>query len=90
MAATITLFVGVVVVVTTLLVTRQVSHARNAKTTLTTNKEYGQLAEEYRKLSEMAVTAQEHTDLKLADIAARIDGLRDQLDSVQRILKEVE
>jgi hypothetical protein len=90
MAATITLFVGIVVVVALLLVTRQMSDARKAKTVVTTNKEYSQLAEEYRKLSEMAVIAQEHTDLKLADIVARIDGLRDQLDSVQRILKEVE
>jgi uncharacterized protein HemX len=90
MAATITLFVGIVLVVAMLLATRQVADARKAKTIMTTNKEYSQLAEEYRKLSEMAVTAQEHTDLKLADIVARIEGLRDQLDSVQRILKDVE
>jgi hypothetical protein len=38
----------------------------------------------------MAVTAQEHTDLKLADITMRLDELHGQLDSVQQVLKEVE
>jgi hypothetical protein len=38
----------------------------------------------------MAITAQEHTDLRLTDISVRLDDLRDQLDQMQRILKEVE
>ena len=47
-------------------------------------------SEEYRRLSEMAVTAQEHTDLKLAEINMQLAQLRDQLDQVQKVLKEVE
>jgi len=46
--------------------------------------------EEYRRLSEMAITAQEHTDLKLAEINMQLVQLRDQLDQVQRVLKDVE
>jgi hypothetical protein len=41
-------------------------------------------------LSDLAITAQEHTDLKLTDIGVRIDELRDQLEQMHRILKEVE
>lgn len=46
--------------------------------------------EEYRHLSEMAITAQEHTDLKLAEINMQLAQLRDQLDQVQKVLKDVE
>ncbi len=47
-------------------------------------------SEEYRRLSEMAITAQEHTDLKLAEINMQLAQLRDQLDHVQKVLKDVE
>jgi len=47
-------------------------------------------SEEYRRLSEMAVTAQEHTDLKLAEINMQLAQLRDQLDQVQKVLRDVE
>ena len=47
-------------------------------------------SEEYRRLSEMAITAQEHTDLKLAEINMQLSQLRDQLDQVQKVLKDVE
>ena len=45
---------------------------------------------EYRRLSQMAVTAQEHTDMKLAEINMQLAQLRDQLDQVQKVLKDVE
>ena len=45
---------------------------------------------EYRRLSEMAVTAQEHTEMKLAEINMQLAQLRDQLDQVQKVLKDVE
>lgn len=64
--------------------------ARKARFELTGGDEYRQLAEEYRRLSDMAITAQEHTDLKLGDVSARIDHLRDQMESLTKILKEVE
>ena len=38
----------------------------------------------------MAITAQEHTDLKLGDVAIQLAQLQDQLESVHRILKDVE
>jgi hypothetical protein len=47
-------------------------------------------SDEYRRLSEMAVTAQEHTDMKLAEINMQLAQLRDQLDQVQKVLNEVE
>jgi hypothetical protein len=57
---------------------------------LTGGKQYRQLAEEYRRLADVAITAQEHTDLKLGDLSAQLDYLREQSDSMQKILKEVE
>jgi type II secretory pathway pseudopilin PulG len=47
-------------------------------------------SDEYRRLSEMAITAQEHTDMKLAEINMQLAQLRDQLDQVQKVLKDVE
>ena len=45
------------------------------------------LATENRRMTDMAVTASEHVDLRLADLSARVDELRSQ---VQRILTDVE
>jgi hypothetical protein len=47
-------------------------------------------SEEYRRLSEMAVTSQEHTELKLAEVNMQLAQLRDQMDTVHKILKDVE
>ena len=47
-------------------------------------------SDEYRRLSEMAITAQEHTDLKLGEISMQLAQLRNQLDEVQKVLKDVE
>ncbi len=47
-------------------------------------------SQEYRRLSEMAISAQEHTDLKLAEINMQLAQLRDQLDQVQKVLEDVE
>jgi hypothetical protein len=63
---------------------------RKAKAAITKDTEYGRLAEDYRRLSELAVTAQEHADLKLGEIHMGLKQLRDQLADVQKILKEVE
>jgi hypothetical protein len=52
--------------------------------------EYRRLADEYRRLADMAITAQEHTDLKLTDLGVRIDHLRSQMESLQQLLNEVE
>jgi hypothetical protein len=45
------------------------------------------LVEEHRRMTDNAVTASEHVDLRLADLSARVDELRGQ---VQRILTDVE
>jgi hypothetical protein len=47
-------------------------------------------SDEYRRLSEIAVTAQEHTELKLSEMNMQMAQLRDQLDTVHKILKTVE
>ena len=63
---------------------------RSSKSALTASNEYRSLADEYRRLSDMAITAHEHVDLRLTDLSVRVDELKDQLDQMQRILKEVE
>lgn len=62
---------------------QQLATSRKARAELTAS-------EEYRRLSEMAVSAQEHTDLKLAEINMQLAQLRDQLDQVQKVLRDVE
>ena len=91
-AAYSTLFVSLAcaIVFSTWIMARHLSASRQAKAALDTGDEHRRLAEEYRRLSDMAITSQEHTDLKLTDISVRIDELRAQLEQLQHILKEVE
>ena len=70
--------------------TWQIATTRRSEAALTGDKDYRGLADEYRRLAEMAITAQDHTDLRLGQVTSQIDHVRDQLDSVQRILKDVE
>lgn len=63
---------------------------RTARAELSSGEEYRALADEYRRLADLAITAQEHTDLKLGDVGVQLDYLRDQMESMQKILKEVE
>ena len=63
---------------------------RSSKSALTESKEYRSLADEYRRLSDMAITANEHVNLRLTDLSVHVNRVRDQLDQMQRILKEVE
>jgi hypothetical protein len=81
---------AVVIVISVWLAARYLSASRQARAQLTTGKEYRGLADEYRRLSDMAITAQEHVDLRLTDLSVRMDELRDQMEQMQRILKEVE
>jgi hypothetical protein len=78
------------IVFSTRFITRYLASSRQARAELTGGEEYRSLAGEYRRLSDMAITSQEHTDLRLTDISVRIDELRDQMEQLQRILKEVE
>jgi Tfp pilus assembly protein PilO len=68
----------------------QLSSRRKARAITTGGTEYRQLADDYRRLSELAVTAQEHTDLRLEEVKVQLGQLRVQLESVHKILKEVE
>jgi hypothetical protein len=81
------LIAAVIVVV---VVTRYLSSSRGARLQLTSGEEYRALADEFRRLSDMAITANEHVDLRLTDLSVQVDALRDRLDNMQRILKEVE
>lgn len=87
-----TLFISLAcaIVFSTWVIARHLSASRPARAALTTGQEYRSLADEYRRLSDMAITAQEHVDLRLTDISVRIDELRDQQEQMRHILKEVE
>jgi uncharacterized protein HemX len=69
---------------------RAFSNRRSNKAELTSGEQYRGLADEYRRLTDLAVTAQEHTDLKLSDVGVQLEYLREQMESMQKILKEVE
>jgi predicted negative regulator of RcsB-dependent stress response len=69
---------------------RYLETRKRSQIELTGGEQYRQLVEEYRRLSDMALTTQEHTDLKLGDVSAQLDHLREQLASLQKILKDVE
>ncbi len=69
---------------------RHLTARKRAHIELTGSEQYRQLADEYRRLADMAITAQEHTDLKLGELSAQLDYLREQNQSLQKILKEVE
>jgi hypothetical protein len=78
------------VVLMTWLIMRYLGTSRQARLALTTDQQYRGLADEYRRLSDMAVTAQEHTDLRLTELSVQMDELRNQVGQLQHILKEVE
>ncbi len=69
---------------------RYLTTRKRAQIELTGGEQYRKLAEEYRRLADLAITAQEHTDLKLGEVSAQLDYLRQQNESLQSILKEVE
>jgi hypothetical protein len=69
---------------------RYLTIRKRAQIELTGGEQYRTLAEEYRRLADLAITAQEHTDLKLGEVSAQLDYLREQNESLHKILKEVE
>ena len=79
-------FVGVVLVSGL----RYLAARRQSRHQLTGGEQYRALAEEYRRLSDLAITAQEHTDLKMGEITVQLDYLRTQNESLQKILRDVE
>jgi len=87
---TLAAILAVVIVISVWVLARHLSASRQARAQLTTGNEYRTLADEFRRLSDMAITAQEHVDIRLTDLSVQVDSLRDQLEQMQRILKEVE
>jgi uncharacterized protein HemX len=69
---------------------RSLTARKRTQAELTGGEQYRALAEEYRRLADLAITAQEHTDLKLGEVSVQLDYLREQNESLQKILKEVE
>ena len=69
---------------------RYLTVGKRAQIQLEGDKQYRQLADDYRRLADLAITAQEHTDLKLADLRVQMDYLRSQNEALQTILKEVD
>lgn len=69
---------------------RYLTARKRAQFELSGGEQYRRLAEEYRRLTDLAITAQEHTDLKLGDLSVQLDYLREQVESLQKILKDVE
>jgi hypothetical protein len=87
---TIVTILAVATVISVWVAARHLSASRQARAQLTSGAEYRTLAEEFRRLSDMAITAQEHVDLRLTDLSVQVESLRDQQEQMQRILKEVE
>jgi hypothetical protein len=87
---TIIAIVAVAIVISVWVAARYLSASRQARAQLTAGQEYRTLADEFRRLSDMAITTQEHVDLRLTDLSVQVDSVRDQLEQMQRILKEVE
>lgn len=83
-------FLACAIVLTAWVISRNVGSARRANAALTTDRQYRGLADEFRRLSDLAVTAQEHTDLRLTELTVQMDVLHGQMDRLQHILKEVE
>ncbi len=88
--ALILLVVAGVIALGMVLGSRYLMTRKRAQLELTGGEQYRRLADEYRRLADLAITAQEHTDLKLSDLSVQIDYLREQNEALQKILKEVE
>jgi flagellar biosynthesis/type III secretory pathway M-ring protein FliF/YscJ len=86
-ASAFVLFAAVVVAVFILVALALRAVIRRGRTPPVSAAQFQALTEEYRRMSDLAVTASEHVDLRLADLSARVDELRSQ---VQRILTDVE
>ena len=69
---------------------RYLTLRKKTQVELSGSEHYRALADEYRRLADLAITAQEHTDLKLGELSVQLDYVREQNDSLQKILKEVE
>lgn len=84
------LSIGIVAAIGVVFGFRYLTVVKRAQLERSGDEEFRRLAEEYRRLADLAITAQEHTDLKLRDVSTQLDFLREQNASLQKILSEVE
>jgi hypothetical protein len=82
--------VAAVIAITVGVAGRYLIVKNQTKAELTSGEQYRQMADEYRRLADLAITAQEHTDLKLGDVGVQLDYLREKIESLQKILEDVE
>ena len=87
---TLVTILAVTIVISVWVAARHLNASRQARAQLISGTEYRTLADEFRRLSDMAITAQEHVDLRLTDLSVQVDSLKDQMEQMQHILKEVE
>ncbi|MGH3168719.1 MAG: hypothetical protein ACRDN0_22915 [Trebonia sp.] len=87
-----TLFVSLAAAITASawIIARHLSASRHARAALSADTAYRGLADEYRRLTDMGITAQEHTELKLTELSVQISDVREKLDRMERILDQVE
>jgi hypothetical protein len=78
------------VVLVTWVISRHLAASRKARMELTSDNQVRALADEYRRLSDLAITSQEHTDLRLTELGVQMDDLRSQMGQLRHILREVE
>jgi hypothetical protein len=93
MLSTMFVLLAVAIVAAAWLASHHLGASRQAGAALTTGKKYRSLANEYRRLSDTAITAiteQEHTELKLTELSVQVSELRDKLDRMERILNGAE
>jgi hypothetical protein len=88
--ATVVVVVGLLMALAVIAAAWQATSTKKAQGELAGGNQYRALADEYRRLADLAITAQEHTDLKLGDLGVQLDYLREQNESLQKILREVE
>jgi hypothetical protein len=69
---------------------RYLTIRKRAQIELTGGEQYRTLAEEYRRWADLAITVQDHTNLKLGEVSAQLDYLREQNESLHKIPKDVE
>ena len=63
---------------------RYLTASRQARLELARDARHQLLTEEYRRLAEMAITAEEHTGLKLGDLSAQVDYMREQHEALRK------
>ncbi|GIG89047.1 hypothetical protein [Plantactinospora endophytica] len=76
---------GVFALIITVVTTTIIQIARTKRTKMAAGRK-----EDYRKLAETAVRAQEGTEHRLAELGSRLASMEARMTSLERVLKDVE